>query len=589
MATLKRKMKQRNSVDKDATVNRAGGEAFDIKCPATKLITMTGGSFFAEPNFYDGVGLTPRVMNGSSTDVSKKFDKMTARLNKNLEKSSAFADVSDLDEVSQEVIATFLDIANGDNPKDALVIANWLRNEMNIRLTPQVLLVLASRHEATKQFVREYASKIVVRPDEVKICFSVHRYFFGMKNLSNSLDKGLGDALSKFGERALLKYDTPDYPTWKNVLETLSRSKDKPLSHGVAKYFITGEVDKKETPIIAARKKLAECDTINDKAKKLISKSFANWEVVLSQFGNTPQVWEYLLEDGLVGYMALLRNLRNILEAGVNDAAIERVCEKLSNKEEVLNSKQLPFRYTMAYHILSPFYQSYSWNSDEEHNFTPADNSQVNKVLEAIEIATDHASENVPEIQGESWIFVDNSGSMTQPVSDKSKTTCMLAANTLAGIFARRSTGKAHLYAFGTDIAAVPFSKRNSSIDIAKRIISADTKGMSTNGYRCIQEVIAKAAKPDRIIIFTDMQVYGEGSMNGEWRKLLASSKNTWLHVVNLNGYGDTGVKEGNNVNLVGGFSEKIIPSLIKAEGGVSEDREEVAPTTTIEQIREKF
>ena len=42
-----------------ATVNRAGGVAFEIQDPAVKLVTMTGGSFFAEPRFYDGDQCVP--------------------------------------------------------------------------------------------------------------------------------------------------------------------------------------------------------------------------------------------------------------------------------------------------------------------------------------------------------------------------------------------------------------------------------------------------------------------------------------------------------------------------------------------------
>ena len=47
--------------------------------------------------------------------------------------------------------------------------------------------------------------------------------------------------------------------------------------------------------------------------------------------------------------MALLRNLRNILLAGVDEEHLDIVCDRLSSEHEVLTSKQLPFRFLSAY------------------------------------------------------------------------------------------------------------------------------------------------------------------------------------------------------------------------------------------------
>ena len=193
-------------------------------------------------------------------------------------------------------------MAKGKNPEDLLAIANWLRNEMNIRLTPQVLLVIASRMDGTKSMVRKYAPTIVKRPDEVKTCLLVHRFLFGMKSLSNGLNMGLGDAVSKFGERGLMKYDGADFPKWKDVLCWIRRKAGWPLKAEVAKYFITGNVvDEAKTPIIAARKSLAKLTDFNAEARKLAKASFVNWEVLLSQFKSSKKsLWEFMIDDMFV-------------------------------------------------------------------------------------------------------------------------------------------------------------------------------------------------------------------------------------------------------------------------------------------------
>ena len=44
----------------EATVNRGGGVAFEVKDAALKLVTMTGGAFFAEPRFYNADECVPK-------------------------------------------------------------------------------------------------------------------------------------------------------------------------------------------------------------------------------------------------------------------------------------------------------------------------------------------------------------------------------------------------------------------------------------------------------------------------------------------------------------------------------------------------
>ena len=62
--------------------------------------------------------------------------------------------------------------------------------------------------------------------------------------------------------------------------------------------------------------------------------------------------WEELIFSNKLGYMATLRNLRNILEAGVSKEALNKVCGFLSDAKAVANSKQLPFRFLAAYREL---------------------------------------------------------------------------------------------------------------------------------------------------------------------------------------------------------------------------------------------
>ena len=63
--------------------------------------------------------------------------------------------------------------------------------------------------------------------------------------------------------------------------------------------------------------------------------------------------WEELVGSGKLGYMAMLRNLRNFLTCGVSGNAIEDVAHRLSDEREVIRSRQFPFRFLSAYREIS--------------------------------------------------------------------------------------------------------------------------------------------------------------------------------------------------------------------------------------------
>jgi len=174
---------------------------------------------------------------------------------------------------------------------------------------------------------------------------------------------------------------------------------------------------------------------------------------------------------------------------------------------------------------------------------------------------------------------------MASPVSDKSQVSCADAANVLCGIVAKRSES-AYVAAFGSDVGPVVCTKNDTVLAIANKVRAADTKGWSTNAHLCVRWLAAKNIKPDRVIILSDMQCWNDSSYGSnladEWQSFKKSNRDTWIHCVHLNGYGDNPIKSGGDkVNLVSGFSEKVVTMLLQAEGSVLEDS-----VPTVEQIR---
>ena len=55
------------------------------------------------------------------------------------------------------------------------------------------------------------------------------------------------------------------------------------------------------------------------------------WETELSDKGNKKEVWEQLILSNQLPYMAMMRNLRNILKVGISDVAHSKVIAKISD------------------------------------------------------------------------------------------------------------------------------------------------------------------------------------------------------------------------------------------------------------------
>jgi len=564
----------------DAKTNLAGGLAFNINDPSQKLLTMIGASFFDEPTYYkpspedNNVNRQP-VLAGLAKEGKVSAERLNA-----------------LTDRSREVIETAIKVAKGENPRDLLSLAHWCRTEMNIRTTPQVLLAVAAACPETRKFVLEYAPKVIQRADELRDVFAIYSYFFGHR-LPHSLKKGLSKAFTKFREADFLKYDGVDRPTLRDVLLMVEREKDYPVSKEVFEFFVNGKViDEAKTPVIAARKKLYQMKSLDDEAKKLAKASHANWEVLRSQFGK--EVWAFAVEEKLLGYMATLRNLRNILEAQVSKSVVKAVAARLSDPEEVKKSKQLPFRFFSAYRVLAGDVESryeVGRAKGRMREMGEVDEASVNIFLDAIDKALKISAEALPKFPGVTAIFADNSGSMSSPLSEKSTLSVADAANILCAL-SLFTCEETVVGAFGTDVAVCRLSQEDKILRNMEKIAKADTKGCSTNGYRIFDYLREKKIKVDRVIMLSDMQCWNSTQSDRQFAPAFVEYKRSVnpdviLHSVDLQGHGDAVVPPGEpKVNLVSGFSEKILARLAEFEGiGTKEDK----PIATLDYVRANF
>jgi hypothetical protein len=178
----------------------------------------------------------------------------------------------------------------------------------------------------------------------------------------------------------------------------------------------------------------------------------------------------------------------------------------------------------------------------------------------------------MPKLSGRTLIISDNSGSMNDALSKNSTLTYKDIGSLMMAI-SNKFCDESVCSVFGDNFKLVNVSSRNGVLSNMKAFKNTNV-GFSTRLYTAFDWLLTSKQKFDRIIVFSDMQCYGRTAFYEKKNAnlLLAQYKKTvnpncWLHSVDLAGYG-TVQFVGENVNLVAGWSEKILQFISMAEQG---------------------
>ena len=377
-----------------------------------------------------------------------------------------------------------------------------------MRSVSHVLVAYLAHEVNGKPYAKEAVKAVCLRGDDATEIMACYISMFG-KPIPNSLRRGLKEVVEGFDEYTLAKYKGDGKSVKMRDLLCLCRP------------------DPKNDEQSAAWKKLLD-GTLEPPM---------TWEVELSRDGNNKETWERLIESGKVGYMALLRNLRNILKA--NPDNLDVVLEKLGNPAAVKKSRQLPFRFLSAYKEVQEIADS--------------------RVLDTLESAVEASVENMPKLDGTTVIAVDTSGSMCSPVSGKSKVFCY-EIGMLLGVMASKVCENGYFYIFDTKIRKEAVSSKSSILEK----VSHSYCGGGTRMSLPFEKMIADGIKADRVIIISDNECNVPSGWSGKPVQVLAdeyrrfSGNNIWVHAIDLQGYG-TQQFHGAKTNIIAGWSEKVL------------------------------
>lgn len=358
------------------------------------------------------------------------------------------------------------------------------RTQMNLRHAPLLLLVaLAEQGALTADLVH----RVINRADEMGELISIW-WKDGKRPIPAQMKKGIASAFEKFNRYQLAKY----------------QAKKKALSLRDVMFLTHPKPSNKEREIIygqIAGNILAPPDT---------------WEVGLSAGDDKRQTFERLINDNKLGALALLRNLRNMQEAQVNPAIIQRALASMNT------SRVLPFRFIAA------------------ARYTPSFERDLENALF-------RACEGLV-LEKNITLLVDVSGSMNRKLSSRSDMNRIDAACGLAMIL-REISSYVRVFTFSNSLVEVP-SRRGFALRDA--IVHSQNHG-GTNLGGALRTLFAKVPSRGLLIVITDEQ-----------SRTPVPDPQGRAYMINVASY-QNGVGYG-PWNHIDGFSEAVVKYIIERE-----------------------
>ena len=455
------------------------------------------------------------VYNFYPTHINMRFNSKNSTQTINLAGGHAFT-MNPKQELVHAVLTTMLDekyyesseermnrlrmLIKANKPGFVANLAVIARTEFNLRTVSHILLAELALQNKGYSAWKAY-EKAIIRPDDILEIVS----YIGIKNLPKQTKKGIKRALYKFSRYQLAKY--------RGETRNIKMVDVFNMVHPNPEY---ANEEQKET----------WRDLINGNLK-----SFDTWETEISAAGNDihkkREIWSRLISENKIGYMALLRNINNIVEVNVDDEIIDIVAKRLSDVEQVRKSKQLPFRFYTAYENVV--------------------NAPI-KLRDAIVDAMDISIGNLENITGKTLIALDSSGSMSgRPLE---------IGSIFASAMLKRSED-VNFILYDTKVKEIALSRRSTIIDMVK-IIKGTEMGGGTNTELVFQYALNNPVYDNIIIISDNESWYGNRVQDGYNNYKKVATKNPKIFAIDIQGYGTTDISSPDVKHLVG-WSDRLL------------------------------
>jgi 60 kDa SS-A/Ro ribonucleoprotein len=404
------------------------------------------------------------------------------------------------------------------DPLFAAKAAIYARTKYGMRSVSHITASEIAKRLQGQTWAKSFYNAVIYRPDDLLEIVSYHQANNG--KLSNAMKGGFALAFDKFDGYQLAKYRGEGKGT--KLVDVVNMVHPVPVEKNAEaiKQLVAGELKSTET-----------------------------WEAKLSASGGDAELkgkaWIELIREKKIGYLALLRNLKNILEQAPE--ALNDALASLTNEGFIKKSLIFPFQYLVAY-----------------KQFADVNSKEARLVADALSTAVDISCQNVQSLNfdGNTLVAVDNSGSMTNPVSSSRHMRCS-ELGALFGIVLAKAVN-ADIMEFGDFARYIPYTLSEHSMNFAANFSNNNKVGHGTNFHSIFQQANKKY---ERILIFSDMQgwigYYTPVLTAQQYRKNFDAAP--FIYSFDLAGLGTMQFPQ-EKVFCLAGFSDKIFQTMAMLE-----------------------
>lgn len=423
-------------------------------------------------------------------------------------------------EKERDIVNRIIDKLDKVDPLFAAKLAIYARNDGNMRSVTHLIAAYIVRSAAGTEWAKRFYNKIVVRPDDMSEILSCYGNLNEMEltnkslcKIPNAIKKGFKEALERLDAYQIDKYKMNSRQVKLIDLVNLLHPTPTQKNEEAYKRLMNGE---SLAGLYESKVLEKEMSKAGQTAKTTEEKREAKQEAISAVLDNVKGM----------PIFNLLRNLRNIILYAPN--RVDDAIEQLTTKQKVLNSRLLPFRFATAYEEIEKM--SYNgktpstaiaFESDiDSMTVTRSEFDTIKtKVLDAIEKALEYSCENIPDLEGNTAILIDDSGSMrgdaggSSRVSAFSNTNSSMIGHLFGSMFAWKQKD-VYVGLFGDKLIPVRVDRSKRMLDFNKWSYQEGAKcgGATEAGiYEFLRQCIKEKKKVDNVIVFSDCQI-GDGA-----------------------------------------------------------------------------
>jgi len=438
-------------------------------------------------------------------------------------------------------------IAGADVDAGKVGFVQYLRETMLMR---SASLVMAAEYVAAGGAGgRSTVARALQRADEPAEMLGYWLTTHGRK-IPMSIKRGVADAARRlYTERAALRYDGRSRQIrMADVLELAHPSPRTPTQSALFKYLLDRRhhddavADPDVLPMLAAASALDAVPVderralLRERGPVALAEAGISWERLSGWLpgGMDAEAWEAVIPS--MGVLALVRNLRNFDEAGIDENAVDTVIAKITDADAVAKARLFPYQVWSAY------------------KFAPSDNWK-----RALGRTLDLTVTNIPELDG-TLVVIDTSGSMQAPVSNRSRLQRVEVAAVMAMATAKRARD-VDVVIYGRENERVRGLRGASVLSGVDRVVrSVGSMGHATYGHTAVARWYS-ARRHRRVVIFTDDQQHDAGQVRLDHVPL--------IYTFNLAGYRPSALPAGEHGRYtIGGFTDASFTLMEVLERG---------------------